>query len=206
MSAKKQTEGKPRFTPNHDGLVKFLEAFQYIWAALKALYNGPVGHSSTTQDFIRQMEPMRHNCGKLLDYGEDERNTYKRAIALGTALMHRIEDYIEGVVELTRANEFYDRTCSEIDRRSPSVWNSRKEEIGQKHALFIQVDRGEDLEGVVMAYNQMVLSLNSALAEVKAEEDEREKQKQAETEARENLAKMEKNRKRGKSILSELVV
>jgi len=206
-SAKQSKPQSPRFSLDHEGLTEFLVAFQIIWAAVRALYKGPHGENEQTRNFVRRMGQMTRHAEPLIEDGETEDNTYEKTIKLGAALMRQIEEYIDDIVDSDRANEFFDRTSSEIQKIWPEVWAEKANEILESRARFQQANaskNAEDLEKIVIAYNATTDLLARAKAEAEtkaAAEAERVRQAQ---EAKDMLARIERNRKRGRSVLAQL--
>lgn len=206
-SAKQSKSQAPRFSLDHDGLTEFLIAFQIMWSPLKALYNGPFGENEQTKNFVRRMEQMVRHAEPLLEDGEVDDNSYEKTIKLGAALMRQIEDFIEDIIDLTRVNEFFDRACAEIEKTSYEVWQTRANEILESRARFQQANASQtsnDLLKIVLAYNETTALVNKVKAEAKVKTEAEAARILKEQETRDALARMERNRKRGRSAIAQL--
>ncbi|MHB1330447.1 MAG: hypothetical protein ACYCY6_00555 [Minisyncoccota bacterium] len=203
----KQSGKKHAFTPNSEGLVKFLEKFEYFWMILKALYEGPIGHTNEIKIFIERQKTIVRYASKILDGTSD---TYERTIGAGVVILNDIERYIEELVEVVRVNSVLDKMSEEIERLTPSVWSDEKNRLLETRALFTEADKTEDLEQTVKAYNEVITLFNSILVisrnAVRAEEKKKALEKQREIEAREQVVRMQRTVEKGHSILSRLSV
>ncbi len=205
--AKQSNSQAPRFSLDHDGLTEFLVAFQIIWAAVRALYKGPFGETEQTRNFVTRMGSMTRHASPLLEDGETKDNTYEKTIKLGAALMRQIEEFVEDVVDADRVNEFFDRASAEIQKLSPELWADKSNEILESRARFQQAnasDTSDDLTKIVLAYNETTALMNKVTAEAKTRAEAEATRIRKEAEAKQALARMENNRKRGRSVLAQL--
>ena len=205
--AKQSKPQSTRFSLYHDGLTEFLVAFQIIWAAVRALYKGPHGENDQTRNFVRRMEQMVRHASPLLEDGETDHNSYEKTIKLGAALMRQIEEYIDDILDSDRAREFFDRASSEIQEIWPEVWAAKKNEILESRARFQQAnasETAEDLKKIVLAYNATTELLARAKAEAENKASAEANRLRQAKEAQEKLARFEKNRTRGRSVLAQL--
>lgn len=208
MDQQKGSVGKKGvYAPNSEGLVKFLERFEYFWMILKALYEGPIGHTNEIKTFIERQKTVVRYAAKLLDGTSD---TFARTIGAGVVLTNEIEIYIEEIVEVVRVNSVLDNMSKEIEQHTPSIWAQEKSGLLESRAFFTKADKEEDLEKTVVAYNETMTLfnrvLNASRDAVRFEEKKKTEKKRKEAEAREQVARMNRIHEKGNSILSRLNV
>ncbi len=188
---------KFRFEPSDEGLVKFLEEFQYFWKILCLVFNGPVGHTPRVKEFEEKKGALLHFCGRILN---GDINTHELTISTGVVLMKEIEDFIEDLVDSARVTQMFEDTSRRIKTISPNAWSSREEEAQSVFDHFLKISEGDDLEEAVLAYNELASTLDSITSSARAEETERKR----EEEERKKVTRLKKVREKGREILALL--
>lgn len=197
-TAQKKT---PKFAPNLEGLSKLLEEFEPLWEILKLVMAGPVGYTTEVNEIVEKQRSLVFYATKLADGLID---TFGVTLSHGVHLMKKIEDYIEWLVEPVRANEVFNNKIDELKKLSVDTWSAEENTILELLANFTKVNKTDDLEETVMAYNAIILYIDPLIAVAKAEAKRIEDEARREAEGREQIARQQRDRQKTKSILGRL--